>query len=78
MAKKKTKARTVIKVRYRVGGTTVNEQFTAREASVTILRGSRAVLVFKDGADDEGPVDSVQYAKVVRVLRRPAGKRGKR
>lgn len=77
MARKPAKGM-VVEIVYRVDGTTYNDRYTSRHASVTLLKGGRGTVVFRDGHDADGPVATVQYADVAKVVRRPFGKRRRR
>ncbi len=64
-------SRMEIEVLWCADGTTRLDEFTAEHAISTLFPRGRLGLQLFNGADKQGPVSSVQYAQVYRVLRRP-------
>jgi hypothetical protein len=69
--------RETVEVRYREDGTTKNDTFRCAGASVTMFRRGRAVVLLRDGSDDQGGVLSAQYERAYRIIRRPVGEAGR-
>lgn len=73
MAKKRTKrpkSRIHLEVMWRVDGTTKRDLYTADGAYVTMQPHCTLLDLF-DGADANGPVNTVMYQDVARIVRRP-------
>jgi hypothetical protein len=51
-----------------VDNTTLIDKFVASHVSSQVFDYGRAILHFEDGADDQGPVSTVQYTKVYRII----------
>lgn len=47
--------------------------FAAERVSVDLWDGGRALVAFKGGIDEQGPVRSAQYAQALRIVVRPVG-----